>query len=78
PAVDPNYIHLVTAGGALQRFEGAFIPYLSDFEGDIDQSLFGAFSTAGLPPGVYRVYVVATPAGDLSAFYLWETYFVLN
>ncbi|MCP4690473.1 MAG: hypothetical protein GY859_20630, partial [Desulfobacterales bacterium] len=42
PAVDPNYIHLVTAGGALQRFEGAFIPYLSDFEGDIDQSLFGA------------------------------------
>ncbi len=78
PALDPNNYYLVTPGDAVQPFDGVLVPYLSDVEGAVDQSLFGAIPTEGLPPGTYHIFVIVSPAGDMSTYYLWKTYFVLN
>ncbi len=78
PALDPNNFYLVTAGDVVQPFDGALVPYLTDVQEATALSLFGAISTEGLPSGTYHIYLVVTPAGDLSAYYWWKTYFVLN
>ncbi|MCP4683165.1 MAG: hypothetical protein GY864_12585 [Desulfobacterales bacterium] len=80
PALDPNNIYLLTQGNVFQVLETSLVPYISNSEGNIDQSLFGAIalSTADLPPGTYHIYLAVTPAGDLTTYYLWTTYFVLS
>lgn len=42
---------------------------------NIDESLFGPISLSGLPAGTYRLYLMVTPTGSMSDFYLWQTYF---
>ncbi|ROQ89847.1 hypothetical protein [Desulfosoma caldarium] len=44
----------------------------------MDAFLFGDIAVSFLPPGQYHVYLLASPAGDLSVCYLWDTFFVIR
>jgi hypothetical protein len=45
---------------------------------NIDESIFGDLPMFVLPAGIYRLYVIVTPAGDATFqnYDFWETYFV--
>jgi probable HAF family extracellular repeat protein len=56
--------------------EGAF-PWKANIMSPINEQLFN-ISSASVPTGVYIVYLLVTPAGSLSSYYLWITSFVIQ
>jgi sugar lactone lactonase YvrE len=52
------------------------VPWKENFTGDVHELLFDIQNIA-LQPGRYNVYLLAAPAGSLSSYFLWETYFVI-
>jgi hypothetical protein len=52
-------------------------PWKASTTGPIDESLFGTISISTLPSGTYTAYLLVTPAGSLSSYYLWMTTFVI-
>jgi hypothetical protein len=51
-------------------------PYLKNITGSVSAHLFDT-SVAGIPKGTYVVYLLVTPAGNLTKHYLWTTSFVV-
>ena len=78
PYGNPNDIYLLTPGNVFQLFDKTLTPYMSHSEGNIEQPLFGTIPTADLPPGTYYIHLLVTPAGDLTSYYFWTTYFVMS
>lgn len=52
-------------------------PWRTNTMGNFNMSVIQT-ATANLPPDVYTVYMLLTPAGTFSSFYLWITYFVVT
>jgi hypothetical protein len=52
-------------------------PWKASTTGPIDVSLFGTIPISTLPSGTYTAYILVTPAGSLSSYYLWMTTFVI-
>jgi hypothetical protein len=49
-------------------------PWKSNTTGPIDEQLINT-SIANIPSGIYTVYLLVTPTGSLSGYYLWITTF---
>ena len=62
-------------GSAISTLSGGLVAWKQNVVGVTDESLFGPIPMAGLPAGTYRLFLMVTPAGDMSKYYLWETYF---
>lgn len=74
PMFDSSNYYIVTPGSALQAFSRVgLIPWRTGVTGPIDESLFGPMASSGLPAGKYYIYVLVTPSGTLSPYYLWQT-----
>ncbi|TNF52266.1 hypothetical protein EP227_07635 [bacterium] len=52
-------------------------PYLKNITGSVSAHLFD-ISVDAIPKGTYMVYLLVTPAGNLSQHYLWTTSFVVT
>jgi len=79
-ALGANTIWMITQGDQIMPFPAGFTPWKPNTSGNLDQMVFGTqIPTAGLPPGIYFLYLAATPAGagNLSFYYLWATHFVV-
>ena len=46
--------------------------------GNIDNALYGDIPAQYLPPAVYNLYAVVTPAGSFDAYYVWSTAFEIR
>lgn len=77
-AIDPKHLYLVTPDGQLTVFGTELVAWKSGVAHAVDQFLFGEISVSALPPGQYHCYLMATPVGSLSAYYLWHTFFVVR
>jgi len=77
PAITPD-IYLLTED-SLQPLSSGIVPWKQNITGPIDEPLFGELSVSGLglPPGIYYLGLLVTPAGlsNLSAYYFWVTDF---
>ena len=75
PEIDPDNIYLLTSGGAFQKLSEGLAPWKANITGPINESLFGDIQTSSLPKGTYYLYLLVTPTGNLSNYYLWITSF---
>jgi hypothetical protein len=75
PEIDPDNIYLLTSGGAFQKLSEGLAPWKANITGPVDESLFGDIQTSSLPIGTYYLYLLVTPTGNLSNYYLWITNF---
>lgn len=82
PNDDVYYIYSVTPNLSLAplRLDGldSALPWLSNFEGPVNQSVYPLICTSALPPGRYNIFLAVTPAGKTDSFYLWVAYFDLE
>jgi DNA-binding beta-propeller fold protein YncE len=51
-------------------------PWMTDVTEFLSEQLFD-LSLQGIPPGIYTIYILVAPSGNLDNYYLWETYFVV-
>ena len=75
PEIDPDNIYLLTSGGAFQKLSEGPAPWKANITGPVDESLFSDIQTSSLPIGTYYLYLLVTPTGNLSNYYLWITSF---
>lgn len=78
PAIDTSHLYLVTPDGQLTVFGTELVAWKTGHAHAVDEFLFGEIPVSALPPEQYHCYLMATPAGSLSAYYLWHTYFVVR
>lgn len=68
-------ITLVRPDSQLQSLSLGFVPWRREVT-DVNENLYRDQPTEILSPGLYNLYLLATPAGQLrSDFYLWRTSF---
>ncbi len=83
PQVDPLRVYLFVKNNGnltLIPFNGN-VNDLEPFDSGTtfpEQGLFGSVPTSSLPSGTYHLYVIVTPEGSLSAYYIWETSFQIQ
>ena len=75
PEIDPDNIYLLTSVGIFQKSSESVAPWKANITGPINESLFGDIQTSSLPIGTYYLYLLVTPTGNLSNYYLWITNF---
>jgi hypothetical protein len=73
--IDPNNYYLLTSGGTFQKLSEGLAPWKANITGPINESLLGNIQTSSLPEGTYYLYLLVTPTGNLSNYYLWITNF---
>ena len=74
-AIDPNNYYLLKPDNTFQTHATGFIPWRANTTGPIDEALLGDIPTSSLPPGIYDLYLLVSPSGSPSNYYLWTTYF---
>lgn len=52
------------------------VPWMSGASGTIEAELI-SLSAGSLPSGTYTAYLLLSPAGSLSTYYLWTTFFIV-
>lgn len=73
PAIDPEIL-IVLSDNSLQKVSEGLEPWRSNVTGSINSvSLYGDLNVSDLPSGNYTFYILVSPAGTLTNFYLWET-----
>jgi hypothetical protein len=70
-------ILILTSGGQFQSVTAGVVPLFAGSMGNFNQSLFGAINLSALPPANYTFYMLVTPAGSFSSFYLYVTGFTI-
>ncbi len=88
PAINPDYIYILmpdnvtlqhvplnslTPNGTLQLSSVTFSPWMANTSGNIDETVLRSMAVSSLPQGTYSLYLLVTPAGSLSSYYLWKT-----
>jgi hypothetical protein len=73
PNIDPSQVYLVSADNSLVPLSSGVVLWQEKTTGPIDSLPFGAIPTSALQQGLYYFYLLVTPAGDLSRYYLWST-----
>lgn len=76
PSLSPE-IFIITPGNSVQALSAGLVAWKSGVNSAVNESLFGNLPASILPSGTYRLYFMVTPAGSLSAYDLWTTYFTL-
>ncbi len=77
PTFDSSNYYIVTPGSTVQALSRVgLIAWKTGVTGPIDESLFGPLASSGLPAGKYYVYIMVTPSGVQSPYYLWQTDFI--
>lgn len=75
PAIWDN-IQLITSTNDFQDLNVGLTAWKTNVTSAINnESLFGDIATSALPSGSYTFYVMITPHGSTSDYYLWETSF---
>jgi hypothetical protein len=78
PAVDPFNIYLMHPDGTLKPVSMGFEPWMTGVTA-VDQTPIPNMPTSGLEKGTYTVGLMATPSGgNMSAYYMWTTHFVVQ
>lgn len=75
PALDPNNIYLIKSDKTLQTLASGLAPWKQGITGPINESIYGDISISQFPYGEYFLFLLATPAGNLNSYYLWQTSF---
>ncbi len=76
-----NDMFLFGPGSSIQLLSGGLVPWKQNHPAfsEIDESLLGmGVPASALPAGTYRVFLMVTAAGNMSASYVWETYFEIT
>jgi hypothetical protein len=76
PSVDPD-IYILNSNYGLQSSSKGIAPWKENITGPVNETLFTNIPISVLPSGTYYLYLAVTPAGSMSTFYLWTTYFVV-
>jgi hypothetical protein len=75
PEIDPDNIYLLTTDGVFQELSDEAAPWKADITGPLNETLFSDIQVSNLPIGSYYLYLLVTPSGNLTNYYLWETTF---
>jgi len=78
PSYDKNNIYLVKPNNTLQLLSDGFVPWKSQLNTPIYQTLWGDISTDDLKVGKYYLYAMVTPVGILENYYFWQTPFEIR
>ncbi|MFI5295932.1 MAG: DUF3443 domain-containing protein [Thermodesulfovibrionales bacterium] len=88
PAINPDYIYILmpdnvtlqhvplnslTPNGTFQLSSVTFSPWMANTSGNFDEKVLRSMAVSSLPQGTYSLYLLVTPAGSLSSYYLWKT-----
>lgn len=68
-------LFLINPDNSIQPFSTVLTKWKQSITGPVDESLYGNIPIESLTPGIYYLYTMVTPADNLDAYYLWETYF---
>jgi|GEM_PF-2571130 len=76
---NPADLYMVRPDNTVQIYAGVLAPWKTSLTDPVDEAPFGDIdlSAAGIPSGIYQLYLAATPAGNFNAWYLWTTYFTV-
>ncbi|HXX58019.1 MAG TPA: hypothetical protein VEI96_08480, partial [Thermodesulfovibrionales bacterium] len=74
PAISPGVLILTPTGFSTS----VIAPWISGTTGDLFVVLLQDFPVSPLPAGMYTFYLLVTPAGSLSSYYLWQTSFTVS
>ncbi len=77
PAIDPVNIYILTPTGFQTLTAAGLVPWIPGTLGNAAVGLFGSIPTSLLPKGTYTLFLVITPAGSTSTYYLWSTSFAI-
>lgn len=78
-ALSPGVIYVVDETGAIVELGDGMPAWRTNVNSTaINEALFGNIALAGLPAGLYNLYLFVVPTGetDLSNYYFWATYFL--
>lgn len=75
PAIWSN-IQLITSTKDFQDLDSGLVAWKTNVTSAVNsESLYGDIPTSALPSGSYTFYIMITPHGSTSEYYLWETSF---
>ncbi len=69
---------VVFGPAAPQLLSDGLIAWRTNHLAQPDASLFGDLAGMLLPEGTYRLFLMVTPAGDVTRNFVWETYFEIT
>ncbi|MBI5589251.1 MAG: PQQ-dependent sugar dehydrogenase [Deltaproteobacteria bacterium] len=75
PYIDTSQLYLLTADNRLAPLSSGVVRWKEKTTGPMDELPFGTIPISALQSGPYYLYLLVTPAGDLSNYYLWTTSF---
>lgn len=72
-------IFIFGPGASIQMLSDGLMAWKQGISSEVDEALLGAgVPTSALPAGTYRVFLMVTAAGNMSASYAWGTYFEIT
>lgn len=75
--LDPENAYCIKPDRSFQVLSNGLIPWKANTTGGLNEIIYKDVSTSAFPAGTYIFLMLVTPAGDLSASYLWATSFVI-
>ncbi|MEJ2683417.1 MAG: fibronectin type III domain-containing protein, partial [Candidatus Sulfobium sp.] len=72
PAMDPNNIYLVDELLDLSPLSSGLVKWKENVTAPISEIVLSDISPRDLPPGIYKFYLIVTPAGSTEAYYIWS------
>jgi hypothetical protein len=72
-STQPVPLNRLAPNGTLQISSIATVPWLVKTYGNINEPALGNIPVSVLPAGSYYLYLIVTPAGSITNYYLWTT-----
>ena len=70
-------IFLITPELTAQPVSAGLVKWKENQTAPVDEKLFQNIPVSAMPKGLYTLYTLVTPAGNLSTYYFWTTDFLL-
>lgn len=65
--------YITMPDNTLQPMGTALIKWRANVNTEVKETPLTGITVSSLPAGTFRIYLIATPVGDLSKYYLWVT-----
>jgi fibronectin type 3 domain-containing protein len=72
PAIDPENIYLINELMELSPLSSGLVKWKENLTGPVSEIVMSDISLAELPPGIYKFYLLVTPAGSTETYFLWS------
>jgi len=72
PAVDPENVYMINELMQLSPLSSGLVKWKENLAGPVSEIVMSDISLAELPPGIYKFYLLVTPAGSTETYFLWS------